>query len=133
MHDAVEAAIQDSARVPDMVLAGHVHNYQRFTRVTAAGVEIPYIVAGAGGYHNLHYVAKINGEKPIPPVTLNQDGDEVTLEKYLDDRHSFLRLEVTDREIVGRCYGVPRPQEKWSAGATLFDNFRLDLSKHKVF
>jgi hypothetical protein len=63
---------------------------------------------------------------------LIEDGDEVTLEKYLDDRPSFLRLEVTPTEIVGKCYSVPRPQESWSNGAALFDTFRLDLVKHKA-
>jgi hypothetical protein len=57
----------------------------------------------------------------VAAVTLVEDGDEVTLEKYLDDRHSFLRLELTATEIIGKCYSVPRPQEKWSDGASLFD------------
>jgi hypothetical protein len=131
MHEAVNTAITASGRVPDLILAGHVHNYQRFTRTTRSR-DILYIVAGAGGYHNLHRVALVNGDRVTTPVTLVEDGDEVTLEKYLDDRHSFLRLEVTPTEIVGKCYGVPRPQESWSNGATLFDTFRLDLVKHKA-
>jgi len=131
MHAAVNAAIEASGRFPDLVLAGHVHNYQRFTRVTN-GRDILYVVAGAGGYHNLHRVARVNGDRVTTPVTLMEDGDEVTLEKYLDDRHSFLRLEVTPTEIVGKCYSVPRPQESWSQGASLFDTFRFDLVKHKA-
>jgi len=35
---------------PDAVLSGHAHLYERFTRVTSDGRQIPYIVAGAGGY-----------------------------------------------------------------------------------
>jgi 3',5'-cyclic AMP phosphodiesterase CpdA len=136
MHDALAKATQASGRTPDMVLAGHVHNYQRFTRVVASAStqsEVPYVVAGAGGYHNLHRVALVNGERVVPPVTLTQDGDEVTLERYLDDRHGFLRLEVSQQDITGRYYAVPRPQESWSAGATLIETFRLDLKKRKVF
>ena len=133
MHDALDHAFSDSGRFADMVLAGHVHDYQRFTRaIKNPPIEIPYIVAGAGGYHNLHSVALVNGQKIVPPVTLTLSGDAVTLEKYLDDRHGFLRLEVSPTEIVGRYYSVPRPQESWSAGATLFDTFRLDLATHKV-
>jgi hypothetical protein len=131
MHEAVNTAITESGRIPDLILAGHVHNYQRFKRTTSDR-DILYIVAGAGGYHNLHRVALVNGDRVTTPVTLIEDGDEVTLEKYLDDRHSFLRLEVTPTEIVGKCYSVPRPQESWSNGAALFDTFRLDLVKHKA-
>jgi hypothetical protein len=36
---------------PDAVLSGHAHLYQRFTRATSDGRQIPYIVAGAGGYN----------------------------------------------------------------------------------
>jgi hypothetical protein len=131
MHQAVNMAIASSGRFPDLVLAGHVHNYQRFTRTTRDR-DILYVVAGAGGYHNLHRVARVNDDRVITPVTLSEDSDEVTLEKYLDDRHSFLRLEVTPTEIVGQCYSVPRPQEKWSEGTSLFDTFRFDFVKHKA-
>jgi len=131
MHEAVNTAIANSGRFPDLVLAGHVHNYQRFTWTTGDR-DILYVVAGAGGYHNLHRVARVNDDRVLTPVTLSEDSNEVTLEKYLDDRHSFLRLEVTPTEIVGKCYSVPRPQEKWSEGASLFDSFRFDLVKHKA-
>ena len=34
---------------PHVVLSGHSHNYQRYTR-TVSGLTIPYIVAGMGGH-----------------------------------------------------------------------------------
>jgi phosphoribosylcarboxyaminoimidazole (NCAIR) mutase len=37
-------------------MTGHVHNYQRFTR-PLNGRDVPYIVAGAGGYWHLHTMA----------------------------------------------------------------------------
>jgi hypothetical protein len=131
MHDMIAAATRVSGRQPDLVLQGHVHDYQRFTR-TVGSVDIPYIVAGGGGYHNLHPVARPNGDPLATPTTMTLDGDQVTLEKFVDDRHSFVRLEVSEGQIVGKCYTVPRPQEKWSTGATLFDTFRLDLNSHQV-
>jgi hypothetical protein len=36
--------------VPDVVLSGHAHLYQRFTRTESNGKETPYIVAGCGGF-----------------------------------------------------------------------------------
>ncbi len=47
---ALDAAFAATGRVPDAVLHGHVHNYQRFARDYGRGVTVPYIIAGAGGY-----------------------------------------------------------------------------------
>lgn len=35
---------------PDMILSGHAHLYQRFTRTLPNGKETPYIVSGSGGF-----------------------------------------------------------------------------------
>jgi predicted phosphodiesterase len=35
---------------PDVILSGHAHLYQRFTRTMPDGKEIPYIVSGSGGF-----------------------------------------------------------------------------------
>ena len=53
MRQLLEDAFAASSRTPDLVLTGHVHNYQRFT-VPQADKTLTYIVAGAGGYPNLH-------------------------------------------------------------------------------
>src|SRR5262245_17071433 len=131
IREALDDAIEASGRHPDIVFGGHVHNMQRFTRFSA-GREIPYIVAGAGGYHNLHKVATVNGEKIIPPLTREVDNENVTLERYLDDRHGFLRVEVTDEFVIGKYFGVPRPHESWSGPARLFDTFQLNWRTHKL-
>jgi len=128
LNDAVKAA---RGRYPDMVLAGHVHDYQRFTH-RVGGRQIPYIVAGAGGYWHLHKVARVDGERLIPPQTLTEEQDTVTLEQYLDDRHGFLRLEVAGDLIIGKYYGVPRPQESWSGGARLVDSFQFNWRTHRL-
>jgi hypothetical protein len=133
MHDALDAAFAKAGRYADMVLAGHVHDYQRFTRTLASPKrQIPYIVAGAGGYHNLHTVARVNGSRMTTPVSLQLSGDTITLASYVDDRHGFLRLEVSDGYIAGSYYTVPRPQESWSQAAQLADSFRLSLTSHTM-
>jgi hypothetical protein len=48
--NALDAAFAAADRIPDAVLHGHVHDYQRFSRSYGRGVEIPFIIAGAGGY-----------------------------------------------------------------------------------
>ncbi len=62
MADALENAIRDTGRVPNLVLAGHVHDYQRIEKVIAPGGPTPFIVVGNGGYHNLHQIHSANGD-----------------------------------------------------------------------
>jgi hypothetical protein len=49
----LDAACNEAKIWPDLVLSGHSHTYQRYTRhvTTAAGqaLEIPYIITGTGG------------------------------------------------------------------------------------
>jgi 3',5'-cyclic AMP phosphodiesterase CpdA len=53
----LDAAFTSAGRAPQMVLSGHVHDYQRYTRSFGSD-QITYVVAGNGGYHNLHAFAK---------------------------------------------------------------------------
>lgn len=131
MGQLLDTAIQQTNRIPDAVFAGHVHNYQRFTR-TLNGRDIPYIVAGAGGYWNLHYMMKPQGQPITPPYPMPAPATGVTLESYLDTRHGYMRMEVTAQTLKGEYYSVPRPQESWSAPAQLVDAFTLDLTQHQV-
>ena len=61
MADALENAIRDTGRVPNMVLAGHVHDYQRIEKEIVPGQATPFLVVGNGGYHNLHQIHSANG------------------------------------------------------------------------
>ncbi|HOM14749.1 MAG TPA: metallophosphoesterase [Rubrivivax sp.] len=132
MKRALEQAALAAKRQPDMVFAGHVHNYQRLTRSLAKGAQLPYLVTGAGGYHNLHSIIKVGGEPTITPVAFkDSSGDTVTLERYCDDRHGFLRLEVTDKLVIGRYFTVPRPQEPYSKPARMIDYFEFDWRRRR--
>ena len=126
MKQVLEKVFESAARHPEMIFAGHVHNYQRLTEVLSDETQVPYIVAGAGGYHNLHHVKKVDGQAMVTPVIFEStDGDPVTLERYSDDHHGFLRLEVTDTLVTGRYYTVPRPQEPFSKPNQLVDYFEF--------
>jgi len=127
MRKAVFDASVAANRYPDMILAGHVHMYERISSEAPGRGMIPQIVTGAGGYHNLHHVYKVDGEKLVTPTQFDAGDDEtVTLHKYSDDHHGFLRLEVTPDLIVGRYYEVPRPQEPYSKGNQLLDYWEYD-------
>src|SRR5260370_5594685 len=45
----LDACCKAAGLWPDIVLSGHAHLYQRFTR-TVTGKETPYIVSGSGGF-----------------------------------------------------------------------------------
>jgi len=129
MKTVIEAAVAQAGRAPDMIIAGHVHNYQRISKFNDDGTVQPHIVTGAGGYHNLHHIMHVNGQKMITPVKFEDrqgDGDPVVLDKYSDDHHGFLRLEFASALITGHYFEVPRPQEPWSKGNQLVDYFEFD-------
>jgi hypothetical protein len=100
MGKVLDQAFTAAARQPDLVLTGHVHNYQRFTR-TIGGRELPYIVCGAGGYHNLHDMAR--GAKPGLQVK-----PDCVLDQFDATQWGFLRLVVTATQIEGEYTGVDK-------------------------
>lgn len=54
MADVLDRAINDSRRVPNIVLTAHVHNYQRIEKNILDHTPTPFLVAGHGGYYHLH-------------------------------------------------------------------------------
>jgi hypothetical protein len=49
LSDAIDACCTAADLWPDVVLSGHAHLYQRYSR-TVGGKAIPYIVSGSGGF-----------------------------------------------------------------------------------
>jgi predicted phosphohydrolase len=96
---AIDRAISSSGRVPDAVLSGHVHNYQRFSR-QLEGREIPYIVAGAGGYANdarsMHKLQKGIENETLPFQTMLKT---VKLESFEQEEPGFLRITVSAQQL----------------------------------
>lgn len=130
MKRAIDDASNQAGRHPDAVLAGHVHNYQRLTKLMPDGKkQIPYLVTGAGGYHNLHHIMKVDGQRMVcPTVFADKNEDSVTLERYSDDHHGFLRVEIDSEKVMtGRYFEVPRPQEPYSKRSQLLDYFEFDF------
>lgn len=120
-------SFKTTKRYPDLILSGHVHNYQRFTNVVE-GRHIPCIVAGAGGYTKLGTLHKINGVYPTPPLSL---GDSLTLDQYDQSNFGFLRLEVSKNQIVGTYFSAPYSTTGLPT-ATVKDRFVVDLVNNTV-
>jgi hypothetical protein len=127
MRDMLDGAFAAAARVPDLILSGHIHTYERFARPMPNGERLTYVVAGAGGYPNLHTLANVGGAPPPVPWTDPVTG--WTLANYSQEhRHGFLRLTVTKTSIDGVYTTVPRPQESWTSGpVTPIDTFSIPI------
>ncbi|MGH9742472.1 MAG: metallophosphoesterase family protein [Candidatus Acidiferrum sp.] len=116
---------------PDLVLSGHAHLYERYTRTMKAdGREIPYLVAGNGGYLNLSDPRKgKNGLNPQPGIPGNDaKGNALTLQVYNNTTYGFLRLTVDAGSILCESLGV----DETTGSTTAMDAFTVDLSRHLV-
>ncbi|MFZ0042415.1 MAG: metallophosphoesterase [Solirubrobacteraceae bacterium] len=89
LADALDECFARAGRDADAVFCGHAHCYQRFARQGAR--TVPYVVAGAGGFHELHALGYGVGELPAAFPGL----DGVTLEAYQDTAHGFMTVTVT--------------------------------------
>jgi predicted phosphodiesterase len=123
----LNAAFEAADVIPDIVFSGHVHNYQRFTKLYPNGKEVPFIVAGAGGYADLHKIAPTNDFSfPDKNSLLNN----VELEKFCDTAHGFLKIALEKKEgqltIDGAYYTIP-PQDDLAAQASVYDSFTVNI------
>lgn len=128
MRTLLDQSFANAERTPNLVLTGHVHNYQRWS-VPHDGGSLNYVVAGNGGYPNLHSMAHVDGH--APPIGWKDDATGATLESYTQHhRHGFLRLTVTKDAIAGVFTTVPRPQESWSDPQNVrqIDQFAIPLT-----
>lgn len=88
----LEGVFEETGIYPDIVFSGHVHNYQRFSRhykSRSGGRVLPFIVAGSGGYDELHPVAYTNDyrfDSDLPEF------EGVNLENSCDTKHGFLKV-----------------------------------------
>ena len=98
MATALTESFQSASRWPQLILTGHVHDYQRFS--WQLGTEsIPTIVIGNSGYHNLHQLA--SDAKPglnVAPGVTFEYGDA--------SEYGFLALTVSAGTIRGSYNGV---------------------------
>jgi hypothetical protein len=100
---------------PHADLAGHAHNYQRFTRTlpievsgqSLANAQIPYVVCGNGG-HGLQTLRNPGGRAVRAPQIVqtaaqgnqrNALAGQLVLENYDDVNYGYLRVVVDARQL----------------------------------
>ncbi|HEY3839398.1 MAG TPA: metallophosphoesterase [Bryobacteraceae bacterium] len=125
----IDSACQAANILPDMVLSGHSHLYERYTRVVGVN-QIPFVVAGTGGYFNLSgFKNSKNGKPPkTPSVGSDLQGNKLTLEKFNSTTFGFLRLTLSAASI--QCVLVTVDPATGKTGT--FDPFTVDLNAHTV-
>jgi acid phosphatase type 7 len=111
MADVLENAIRDTGRVPNLVLSGHVHDYQRIEQTIAPSGPTPFIVTGNGGYHNLHKIHASEDEKA-------PDSGAV-LKYFSDTTWGFMTLTIDKDTISGVTTQVDR-----TGAVAMGDTFR---------
>ena len=108
MQAAIDGVCEEVALWPHADLAGHAHNYQRFTRHRDDNTEIPYIVCGNGG-HNVQRLSKTNGTVIRAPQIIQEASkddqlasplrDQVVFENYDDGDYGYLRIVVDQNQL----------------------------------
>ncbi len=128
MIDFLEQAFAETGVRPDIVFSGHVHNYQRFKKEYPEGKPVTFVVAGAGGYDELHALAQPGDERF---TSKHARFDRVTLQNYCDDRHGFLKISVSKEhgrlQLHGEYYTMQTRDDLYDS-TTLADSFNIDIN-----
>jgi Icc-related predicted phosphoesterase len=92
-----------SQRVPELVLAGHVHNYQRF-EAKINGKKCTFVVAGCGGH------AKDPLDEEVSTDTAAPNDPGVTVNFATTKYVGFLRMTAAPGNITGEYIAVNESQ-----------------------
>ena len=114
----LDRCFQSAGMWPDLVLSGHAHLYQRFTHVTAAGKQTPYIVAGNGGFAATPPVAK------PPPAGTTIGPDTLVVAPIVEFGYLTISASKTTLSAVF--------QECMGPGVTVADSVTVDLQSGKL-
>jgi len=131
MIEFLESAFAETGVKPDVVFSGHVHNYQRMQKQYPDGDSVLFIVAGGGGYDELHPVASEDDDRFTNENSMFQG---VQLLNYCDDKHGFLKVSIErgpeGLSLSGAYYSIPHEEEIDSDDpAVLADEFLINLRR----
>jgi hypothetical protein len=113
----IDACCKAAGLYPDALLCGHAHLYQRFTRTMPDGKEIPYVVAGSGGF-----AATTPKALPPPPITV---GDHTLVIAPIVN-FGYLTLE-TDARTLSITFKTADER-----GVVVRDSVVVDLAANKI-
>jgi acid phosphatase type 7 len=102
MGSALDGVFNSAGRCPELVLTGHVHDFQVFKRTLAGSwgdATITYVVIGNSGYHNLHPIA--SDYKQGMEVA-----DGVICEYADASQYGYLSMSIAGGNLQGEYVGV---------------------------
>jgi hypothetical protein len=118
MGSMLDDVFQKTKRRPDLVLSAHANLYIRYLR-DQDGRQVPYVVAGTGGYWSLKRLNK----PPDSPMS------GVKVAAYDGSHYGFLRISVTTGKIVGEYFTVQDEGGGTGKGPVVVaDRFEVDLA-----
>jgi hypothetical protein len=129
----IDAACTAAGIQPDVVMSGHAHLYERYTR-TIGGAQIPFLVAGMGGYWNLSGMKTDSNNQPPATPFHGTDalGNPLVLETFNSKTFGYLKLTVSAQSLECTFYGVTPGATGQAATVAVEDQFTLDLGTHVV-
>jgi hypothetical protein len=111
----IDACCKSAGLWPDMLLSGHAHLYQRFTR-TVNGRQAPYIVSGSGGFAATAPMAS------APPAGTVVGDHKLEITPII--QFGYLTLTTDGKTLTATFKSAPR------GGATKqLDSVTVDLAK----
>ncbi len=113
----IDAACKAAGLWPDLVLSGHAHLYQRFTRIVN-GKETPYIVAGCGGF------SATSPRQKAPPACTTVDDHRLEIEPLVE--FGYLTVTTDARTLSVAFYSSDKN------GVSQKDFVKVDLQSGKL-
>ena len=113
----IDACCKAADLYPDVVLSGHAHLYQRFTRVMKGGKEVPYVVAGSGGF-------AATAPKQLPTLPIKVGDHTLVIAPIVD--FGYLTLE-TDARTISIVFKTADGR-----GVAMRDSVVVDLKAGKI-
>ena len=87
----LDACCKSASLWPDVLLSGHAHLYQRFTRTVSNGQQTPYLVAGSGGF-------AATTPKQLPPAPITVGDHTLEINPIVD--FGYISVETDARTIT---------------------------------
>jgi hypothetical protein len=114
----IDKACRSARLWPDLVLSGHAHLYQRFTRFLSNGQQTPYIVSGSGGF-------AATKPRPNPPPACTRVGDHrLELDPIVDFGYLTVTTDAKTLSVVFKTADATGVRER--------DSVTLDLGTGKL-
>ncbi|MBS1504827.1 MAG: hypothetical protein JST32_22390 [Bacteroidetes bacterium] len=113
----IDETCKNANIMPDVVLAAHSHNYQRYTRYypfNGVNMQIPFVVCGCGG----------RAVENVAPATGIRTGDH-SFDKSAKT-YGYLKLTVDPGTVRIQFYEVMQDSKQ------IFDDITVDLQTNKM-